>query len=30
MILRFELSPNGKHLVLVRGLLERDAVLITR
>lgn len=26
---RFDLSPNGKHLAIVRGLLERDAVLLT-
>jgi Tol biopolymer transport system component len=28
-IWRFDLSPNGQHLGIVRGLLERDAVLIT-
>ena len=28
-IWRFDLSPNGQHLAIVRGLFERDAVLIT-
>jgi tricorn protease-like protein len=27
-LLRFELSPDGKHLMAVRGVLSRDAVLI--
>jgi Tol biopolymer transport system component len=27
-LLRFDLSPDGKHLMVVRGVLSRDAVLI--
>jgi hypothetical protein len=27
-LLRFDLSPDGKHLMAVRGVLSRDAVLI--
>ena len=27
-LLRFDLSPDGKHLMAVRGVLSRDAVLL--